>query len=63
MPRFNILKHKNFLGLYAIFDNEQQAVVATADTMREAQNLVIEMNQLILQDQIIDEAMNKLFGT
>lgn len=62
MPRFNILKHKNFQGLYAIFDNEEQAIVATADTVREAKQVITDIEKMICQDQAVDEAMQRLFG-
>ena len=62
MERFNILKHKNFQGLYAIFDNEAQSIAATADTLKEAKAVVEELNLLIRREQIVDEAMTKLFG-
>ncbi len=62
MPRFNILKHKNFMGLYAIFDNEEQSIVATADTVREAKQVIKDIERMIYQDKAVDEAMEKLFG-
>ena len=34
--RFQVFKSKNFDGLYAIFDNEEKTVIATADSLREA---------------------------
>lgn len=60
MDRFQILKASTLDGLYAIFDSENQSIVATADTLREAQQVIKDINQLLDQDRIVDEALKRI---
>lgn len=60
MDRFQILKASTLDGLYAIFDNENQSIVATADTLREAQQVIKDINQLLDQDRMVDEALKRI---
>lgn len=60
MDRFQILKASTLDGLYAIFDSENQSIVATADALREAQQVIKDINQLLNQDRIVDEALKRI---
>ena len=61
MPdRFQILKSKQFDGMYAIIDSEEQTMVATADCIREAKQIKHDIERMVFQDRAVDEAMKNL---
>ena len=60
--RFQVFKSKNFNGMYAVFDNEEKSIVATADSFREANQIKKDVEIMLFQNQAVDEAMTNLFG-
>lgn len=60
MPRFSIIKGNEFDDHYMIVDGETQSVVAWADGLRDAQKVLSDIEKIVWEDKVIDEAMNKL---
>ena len=58
--RFQILKAKNFDGRYAVIDSYEQQLVGMADSIKEAKRLKLDIERMIFQDKIVDEAMKNL---
>jgi len=57
MERFQVWKSKNSHGMYMVVDSEEQICVAYADDIREAQKIKNDIERMLYEDSIIEEAI------
>lgn len=55
--RFQVWKSKNNHGMYMVIDSEEQLCVGYADDIREAKKIKADIERIIYEDTIINEAL------
>ena len=58
--RFIIVKTKHQPLLYGVFDGEAQDFVAWADCFKCAQEIRDDVERIVLEDAVVDNAMRKM---